>query len=108
MGKTNKVNIIAGLHKVFNYESIAVSTTIVSLTASKYTDTDGDMAKRCVIKVENGQLRYRMDGENPTTTEGMLLNPMDILVILGTQNIENFRAIRKTSTDSKIFVQYEI
>lgn len=106
MAQANKINIIAGIFTGFAYESITVDNTVKSLTSSKYENSDG-LAKRAIIKVEDGQLRFRYDGDVPTATEGLLLNPMDSLVLIGSDNIKNFKTIRKTSTNSKIFVIYE-
>ena len=100
---SNKINIIAGLFKAFNYESITITNSVKSLTPTVY----GELAKKVIIIVENATLRYRLDGGNPTIDEGMSLNPFDTLTIIGSDNIKNFKAIRKTSTNSKIFVTYE-
>ena len=105
-----KLNIIAGLYETFAYEQLVVNG-ITKLTESKFTTTtdDGDVqdAKRAIITVENSQLRYRTDGGNPTTTQGHLLNPMDTLIILGNQNMLNFRAIKKGTKNSELNTSYE-
>ena len=103
----NKQNIIAGLFDAGTYESITVSTTSQSL--SQYTDSDGNLAKRVIITIESSQLRYRYDGTEATSTEGHLVNPFDTIVIVGTDNIKNFRAIRNSTAtvDAKIRCTYE-
>lgn len=106
----NIINMIAGLYETFAYEQLVVDG-VTQLTEATFTTTtkDGDVqvAKRAIITVENAQLRYRMDGGNPTTTLGHLLNPQDILVIIGNQNMLNFRAIKTGSTNSEINGSYE-
>lgn len=107
MAKSNKVNITAGLFETFNFEQITVSTTVVSLTTTKYL-TDGEYAKRAIITVEDAQIRYRTDGGNPSSSVGHILNRNDVLTILGTSNIKNFKAIKTGVTDGKISVSYEV
>ncbi len=103
---TNKTNMTAGLYVADDFEKLTISNAAKSLTAGKYTK-NGYIAKRVMIGVENGQLRYRYDGGTPTATTGMLMNPMDILVLIGSRNIKNFKAIRKTTTNSQINITYE-
>jgi len=103
----NKQNIIAGLFDAGTYESITVSTTSKSL--SNYTDSDGNLAKRVVITIESAQIRIRWDGVEATGTEGHLNNPFTTIVIVGTDNIKNFRPIRNSTAtvDAKIRCTYE-
>ena len=107
----NIINMIAGLYETFAFEVITVGSTVKRLTVATFTtttdDNDTQKAKRAIITIENAQLRYRMDGENPTASVGHILNPFDTLTIIGNQNMLNFRAIRKGSTSSKIVVSYE-
>ncbi len=105
-----KLNMIAGLYETFAYEQLVVNG-VIRLTEATFTTTtnDGDVqvAKRAILTIENGQLRYRLDGGNPSTTQGHLLNPMDVLIVIGNQNMLNFRAIKKGSTNSEINASYE-
>jgi len=96
------------LHKpvAFNYESITVSNSAVGFTSSKYK-TSVHSAQRAFVTVENAQIRYRYDGTNPTTSEGHLLSPGDVLIIEGYDNIKNFKAIRIGSNDATLRVTYE-
>lgn len=104
---SNLNNLTAGLFTAFAYESITISTTVKSLTSGKYTADNGEVATRAIITVENARLRYRYDGDNPTSSEGHILNPNNVLVIIGSANIQNFRAIRVDGTDAVIRVTYE-
>ena len=104
---SNKVNITAGEYEATGYESITVADTAVSLSAGTYTQSDGSIAKKATITVETGQIRWRYDGTAPTSSEGHLSNPTNVIVIKGSINIQNFRAIRATSTSGTIRVTYE-
>lgn len=103
MTEPNKQNMIAGLFTAYAFETITVSNAVKTLTASKY----GDSVKRAVITIQNAQLRYNYNGSTPTATVGHAVNPFDVIVLIGTSNIQNFKAIRKGTTDSVISVTYE-
>ncbi len=103
MVETNKINMIAGLFTAFAFEKLSVTNSVTSLTASKY----GDKVKRAVITVETAQIRYKYNGDDPTTTEGHISQPQDVITIRGTQNIQNFRAIRTGSTSANLHITYE-
>ena len=51
--------------------------------------------------MEGDQLRFRVDGGDPSTTVGMLAEVGDIVTIEGEHDIEKFKAIRVT-TDATI------
>ena len=101
--ETNKQNMIAGLFIAFAFEKLSVTGSVTSLTASKY----GANVKRAVITVETAQLRYKYNGDDPTASEGHVSQPQDIITIRGTQNIQNFRAIRTGSTSATLHITYE-
>ena len=105
---TEKINIVASYLNGFAYESLDVADSVVNLTESKYKNSEGQYAKRAIIIIETAQIRYRYDSGDPTATEGMIRNPMDILILNTSANIRNFRAIRKGTTSAKIFITYEI
>ena len=105
-GDHSVTNHIAGRFEAYAYESITVSTTVKRLTLAKIQDDDG-RAKRVQITNEDNQLRYRYDGEDPTSSEGHVLNPFDTLELTTTTNITNLRMIRKGSSDAKIRCTFE-
>ena len=107
MGKSNKVNIAAGLFEAFNYEQISVTNSVKTLTDTKYLGSDGEYAKRVIITVEDAPVRYNYDGSTPTSDLGHRLNPTDVLVIIGTRNIQNFKCIRQGSSNGEINASYE-
>lgn len=103
---TEKTNIIANLLNIFAFETITVAGTAVELTESTYTDSNGKVAKKALITVESAQLRWRADGTAPTSSVGHALNPYDSLILIGSENIRNFKSIRVGSTSAKISVSY--
>lgn len=56
------------------YESITVANTAIGLSTTSYAPVGQQMAM-CVARLETAEVRYRLDGTAPTTTEGMLLEP---------------------------------
>jgi len=90
----------------FAYESLAIEGTAKGLTSTVYAPT-GKQAMRAIITVEDAQIRYRIDGTDPTATEGHLLNPMAVLVVIGPKAIATIRFIAKGTTAGKISVSYE-
>ena len=100
------VNIIAGITPAFDYESITVSSTAVSLTETTRKSGD-DTAHKAFITIEDDQIRWRVDGQDPTSSEGHLQNPTDTITLSNSSDIRNFRAIR-VSSDATIRVTYSI
>lgn len=88
------------------YEGISVATTAVGFTAGSIKPTTGTYigmeAKGAVISVETGNIRFRVDGTDPTAAEGHAVAADDALVLLGAQAIKNFRAICKTGSASAV------
>lgn len=103
---TNKINIIAGLYECRAFEQVTVNDTAQTLSESSYRNGD-DYAKRAIITIESGQISWRYDGATPTSSTGHASNPFDTIVLIGSENMRNFRAIRKTSTNATISVSYE-
>lgn len=98
---------VLGKYKCYDYESITVTNTAIGLTVSKLYTTP--KPKRVFISPETAQMRYRYDGNNPTNTEGHILNPIvNYLIIEGWHNLVNFKAIRTGTTSGVLKVSYEI
>jgi len=88
----------------YDFETITVNTAI-GLTSAKLTTTP--RPKKVSIDVETAQLRYRIDGvANPTSAVGIILNPMDRIDIEGIKNMEQFKAIKTGTTNSKLQVTF--
>jgi len=106
---TEKTNIIAGYLNAFAHEALTISTAVKILTATKYTNSENQFAKRAVITIEtNAPIRYTYDGTTPSTTVGHRANPTDVIILNTASNIKNFKATKQGATDGKIMVTYEI
>ena len=91
----------------YAFENVEVADAAKALTASTYAITDAIAHVRAFITVDTGQLRYRYDGSDATATVGHLAQYGDSIIIEGTVNIQNFRAIRTGDRSASLSVTYE-
>ena len=105
-GDSSITQIGAGLFKAYAFETITVADSVNQLDSGLIEDTNGN-AKRVVITIQNGQMRYRYDGSDPTSGVGHLVNPFDVIEMQTTGNIKALRLIRAGSTSAVISVTYE-
>ena len=83
------------------YESVTVAAAAIGFTAGTYgTNT------RALITCETAQVRYRVDGTNPTAAEGHILNPSDVVTLTSLADITAFRAIRTGATSGVLKVTF--
>ena len=90
----------------FAYESLTVGAAVKALTESIYAPSGQRCATRAILTLEDDQVRYRSDGTDPTSSEGHLLTPLDVLIVEGPQAIKNLRLTRVTG-DAKIRISYQ-
>lgn len=83
------------------YESVTVANAAIGLTA--LTIAGYSKAK---ITVETAQLRYRIDGGNPTAAEGHIANIYDLIVLTSAADMVAFKAIRTGDTSAVIKCTY--
>ena len=73
------------------FEALTVSTVAVGFTAA----TIGSDRPHAHVIVEGNAVRYRIDGTDPTTTVGTVLEPGDELILDSTHDLVNIRFIRR-------------
>jgi len=96
-------------------EEVATLTSSTGFTESLYAKvptTNGEYAptrwaKRALITVETADIRWTCDGTTPTVTSGTgvghLASAADAIRLIGTSNIQRFRAINAVaSSGSKL------
>ena len=88
----------------YAYESITVADAAVSLTSATYDQVGYSM--QAFITLETAQIRWRIDGINPTSSEGHLLEVGQNLTLQDSQAVKNFRAIRTGSSSGVMKVTY--
>ena len=94
----------------YAYEEIVVEDTAKGLTGS-YFDNALSLhmrdVRRIYLTVEEGALRFRVDGGEPGSSVGHELNEGDALDMDGTEG-RRFRVIRSGTVSGKLRVTYEI
>lgn len=86
--------------KPLGYEQLTVSDSAVGLASIPAG------ASRAIVMVEAEPLRYREDGNDPTSSVGVLCVAATRFELESRQAILNFLAIRSGATDSVISVNY--
>jgi len=85
----------------FDYESITVADSAIGLTAAKYLD-----AEHAEMTLETAQIRFRLDGTDPTSSEGHLVEVGDVITLNSAAQIADFKATRTGSTSGVLKVTY--
>ena len=80
-------------------EARTVSNSSVPLTVATAANSD-----RAFITCETAAVRFWLDGSTPTSSEGHILEPGDVLLLDSRAQIAAFRAYRKDSTDATLQV----
>jgi len=92
------------------YEVLTAAGTAVGFSAGKYNPTSGAYAKMyaqaVLVSVEDGDLRFRLDGGSPSSTEGHPMSSGDNVILTGTQAIKQFRAVRAGEASVTLRVTY--
>ncbi len=93
-----------------DYEVVTVGTTIIGLSLSKIKPANGPYARMsaraAMISSESGDLRFRIDGGQPTAGDGHYLVDGDTLVLSGAQALQQFKATRAGDTNCTLRVTY--
>jgi hypothetical protein len=92
------------------YEVLTVGVAVVGLSLDKIKPQSGPYAgisaRAAMISSESGDLRFRIDGGQPTAGNGHYLVSGDALVLSGTQALQQFRALRVGDTNGTLRVTY--
>jgi hypothetical protein len=83
------------------FEALTVGAAPVALTAATYGSR-----RYAVITVDNGDIRFTVDGTPPSTTIGHTLSVADVLYLYSNEDLAKFRAVRMTTTDGLIQCSY--
>ncbi len=93
-----------------DYEVLTVGAAVTSLTASKIKPDSGPYARMsaraAMISSESGDIRFRIDGGQPTAGSGHYFVNGDTLVLSGTQALQQFLAIKAGDNSGTLTVTY--
>ncbi|WP_368294239.1 hypothetical protein [Dehalobacter sp. TBBPA1] len=97
----NGVSIIGSYANQFEQLTIDATAGGISLTFGTYgTNTNA------YITVEGADIRFRVDGGAPTVTLGLLVKDGGIIKLDSLSDIQNFKAIRTSTTSATINCSY--
>ena len=96
------------MSKVLAHEEIVVDGGVKQLTPSVYNPPDGSSAVYAIIHAEGGDMRYFVNGQNPTADSGALLEDGDIVELPSIYHIGDFRVIKAGDDAGKLTLTYEI
>jgi len=82
--------------RAVSYESITVADTAIGITPSTLTLVLAN--GQCSGRLETGQIRFRVDGTDPTDSEGILLEVGELIKVTQLTNLLAFKAIRTGAT----------
>lgn len=93
------------------FEVLTVGTSSAYFTRSLIKPTTGTYAgmtaQAALLTLEGGDIRFRIDGNAPpTATTGHLMVSGDTLLLIGSQAINQFRAVRAGDTDGRLTATY--
>lgn len=81
-----------------SYEAVTVANAAIGLTSATYA-----RARSAMCRLETAPIRYTTDGATtPTTTVGIVVNPMEWIVLGSPGEIKNFKAIRTGDTSGSL------
>src|SRR5947209_7236950 len=85
-------------------EQLAVANASVGFTLANINNTTGahPAALRSTCRARTAEMSYTIDGTTPTSTVGILIEIGDVLQLEGNDTLNNFRAIRTTSTSGQL------
>jgi hypothetical protein len=89
------------------YESITVAASSIGLSATTTDPTVGGGAgpvTGCQARLETAEIRYRLDGTAPTSSEGMVVEPGDVIDIRTYLDAKQIRFIRTGGTSGVLKV----
>ena len=92
---------------IMAFEAVEVNGNVVALTPDIYAPADGAQGAKAVVTAEGGDMRYRLDGQDPTVDSGHLLRYGAVLELKSIYSIRKFRVINTTEIAGKLSVCYE-
>lgn len=78
----------------------------VSNSAIGLTIPSGIRPNYAFITTENNQIRFRVDGTDPTSSEGHIVDPGSTIELVDEEQIRKFKAIRTGAADAIFRITY--
>jgi len=90
----------------YDFESITVANAAIGLTAAKLKPDSAPPPIAALLTLETAAIRFRVDGTDPTASEGHLMSAGDQLTLSSINQLRKFRAFRDTDTSGVLKVTY--
>ncbi|KKN32292.1 hypothetical protein LCGC14_0815340 [marine sediment metagenome] len=93
----------------FAFEALAVVGSATAFTAGTYDPVGVESntpAISATVQCQVAQVRYRVDGTDPTASVGTLMDVGDEIVVWGSRDIKSFRAIRTGGVSATLATHY--
>jgi hypothetical protein len=108
---TYKKDAFCGELQAYDFETLVVTNgVVVKLDATKLAHAKKQKCVRAFITCETGNVRYRLDGGAPTTTEGHVFyfegQPLEVEGAVNLTNL-GFIAITDTAKVTVTYARYE-
>jgi hypothetical protein len=87
------------------FETLTVSNSTKSLNPEIFKH-GLEKSQSATIDVQLAGIRYRTDGGSPLSSLGLVANAGDIIELVGYNDVNLFRAIRISSVDAELNVDY--
>lgn len=102
---------LTGYAQAINYETLTIADTAKGITAT-FLPSSADYcswfdSQTATCTLETAQVRYRVDGTAPTSAEGHLVNPGDIITLESCLEMFKFKAIRTGATSGVLKCTYQ-
>ena len=90
------------LANAYDTEAFTVASSVVNFDSAVYDKGDNNRPFKAIFIVETAQIRFTLDGTDPTTTVGLIAEVGDIVTITGEHDIQTFKAIRTGATSATL------
>lgn len=103
--KTYAKHAFSGMLEVYDFDELSVAAAVTPLTAAKLAVTGKQKAVRVFCTVAGADVRYRLDGADPSATNGHIVYDQGTLEVEGIENLQNLKMIAVSGT-AKVSVSY--
>ncbi|MBM4293372.1 MAG: hypothetical protein FJ126_00490 [Deltaproteobacteria bacterium] len=93
-----------------DYEVVTLGPGGAALSPEKIRPVAGPfakmMARAALLSLEEGDIRFRLDGASPTADNGHYFSSGDVLIISGSQALRQFQAVQAGEGSGTLRVTY--
>lgn len=87
-------------------QQVKYTAAVVALSTGCYVHATDQIARAALLNVETNDIRYKIDGNTPSTNCGMVFVAGDYLLLESIHQIQNFKALNTSGGSSTAIVFY--